>query len=158
MRKVFLSLVVAAAIALGGNCSSTMEPVSMLSVESQLSSVRFAIGDTVRLHTVIRNVSPEPVLLPSSFPVQLEIRDSRGDVVIFGRPELRGLVLPAISRPPTRLEPGEVLTDDPAWAGELDEQEALAAPGIYSIRAVVGLVGRSGRAYSRSLAVELAAH
>jgi len=143
-----------AALLLPAGCSAGTGPAPALRVMAALDRPQVAVGDTVTILVEAVNAGDRALRVPGGGgEAFLEVRDARGRVVEFGRRVGPTIML---GYPPRMLGPGERLSDRPRWAGELQAPAgAVAAPGVYQVRAAIPVVDGDRRGYAYSNAVEL---
>jgi hypothetical protein len=130
---------IAAFVCYSAACSDSNAPTS-IAVRATLQRTQVRIGESVRVPVEIENTGSKAVRINSGTVAFLEVRNSSGTVVFFGRSGT--FTLPAGS---TFLDVGERVSDTPMWSGELMGPTTVTPqPGAYRIRAAVP-VGSKGK-------------
>ncbi len=149
-RYARLSIVVLLALA-GASCGDSSAPTS-LDVRATVSRAQYRAGDSVSVAVEIENTGEGALRIPGGFPAFLEVRNSAGKVVFFGRSGTFAMV----GYPPRILEHGERVVDPPLWGSVVTGPSTVTAePGSYRVRAAVMLVGKGDYVFSAPLDVTL---
>jgi len=149
-RYARMSIVVVLAL-VAASCRDSTAPTS-LDVRATVSRAQYRAGDSVTVAVEIENTGEGAVRIPGGLPAFLEVRNSAGKVVFFGR----GGTFAMVGYPPHILEQGERVTDAPLWGGVVVGPSTVTAePGSYRVRAAVLLVGNGDYVFSAPLDVTL---
>ena len=148
--KLTKSLGVAAIVCASVGCSDSNAPTS-IAVRATLDRTQVRIGETIRVPVEVENTGGKAVRINSGTIAFLEVRNSSGTVVFFGRSGTFTL-----SAGMTTLDVGERVSDAPVWTGELMGPATVTPqPGIYRIRAAVPIGSKGNYVLSDPLDVTL---
>ena len=133
-------LVIAAFVCAGGGCRDSNAPAS-IAVRATLERTQVRVGEAIRVSVEVENTGAKAVRINGGNVIAfLEVRNSSGTVVFFGRSG--SFTLPALT---TTLDVGERVSDAPVWSGELMGPSTVTPQaGAYRIRAAVP-VGSKGK-------------
>jgi hypothetical protein len=131
-------------------CNDSAGPTSV-SVRATLESAQVRIGTPVRVVVDVENTGSRAVSINGGDAIAfLEVRNSAGTVVFFGR---SGPFDPTTR---TTLDVGERVSDTPVWSGEpVGRNVSTAQPGTYRVRAFVPVGSRGNYVFSDPLEVTL---
>jgi len=139
------------ALVFAAACQGAVAPVVLPSVSATVAQAEVPVGQTLTVDVMLTNDTSRPIEIPTPM-AWLEVRDTAGRVVAFGR--FGTMTMQKISD--TRLEPGATATDRLRWVGEQNASSTRAATGTYSVRAAVAVRGAGGAwAYSPPVTVVL---
>ena len=148
--KSMTRLGVAAFVCVSAACSDASAPASV-AVRATIERTQVRIGEAVRVPVEVENTGAKAVRINGGDAVAfLEVRNSSGTVVFFGRSGTFDVTTTTI------LDVGERVSDTPVWSGELMGPSSLTSqPGTYTIRAAVPIGSKGSYALSEPLEVTL---
>ena len=152
MRRYSSIAAVVALALVGASCGDSTDPATSVAVRASLDRTQYRAGDTVSVPVEVENIGDRAVRISGNLAAFLEIRNAAGKVVFFGRSGAFAMV----GYPPRVLEPGELVSDRPFWAGVVvGPASSVAEPGTYRVRAAVRVLAARDYAFSSPLEVTI---